>query len=217
LFKKLSVLYAKRGPAKHFGHLELVRTFLRTFRRARIPLRFSEGFHPTPKVSFESALPVGIESMEEHFVVEVPFHVQRTSLVARVNEQLPEGLILTACKDAFDPSLTQRPMSTHYTVRLKDNTFSERKLKDFLKSKEWPLVKTNRKGHTRTMDLKETIAGLRLVSPSEAHMEVKLLPGSHVNCREALSNIFGLSDRTLKLATIIKDPHGGDGNVQKLL
>ena len=208
LFKKLDVSYAKRGPAKYFGHLEFVKIFMRAFRRAGISLRFSEGFHPAPKVSFESALPVGIESTEEHCFVEVARHVQPASLLERVNEQLPDGLQITACTPAPDRSPPKRSDSFHYTVTLKEGTFSEAKLKDFLKSTAWTFTKTDRKGRVKTIDLKEAVTELRLVSPQKAEMRLNMPSQGHVRCSDALGDIFGLSERTLKLATIIKGPPG---------
>jgi radical SAM family uncharacterized protein len=54
--------FAKFGPAKFLGHLELAQAMIRAFRRARIPLVFSQGYHPLPKVSFGPPLRVGYES-----------------------------------------------------------------------------------------------------------------------------------------------------------
>ncbi len=205
VYKKLQVSYAKLGQAKYFGHLELTKIFLRAFRRARIPLRFSQGFHPAPKVSFESALPVGIESKEERFVVQVPHHVAPSSIVERVNNQLPEGLTITRCTTFVRQSPEQAPEVCHYNVALKEDTFSETKLDEFVNSSTCLLVKTNKKGHTKTVDLKQAVAQLHLVRPNKAQMTLSLTPGCHVRPTEVLGHIFGLSERTLKLATIVKE------------
>lgn len=205
-YKKLDVSYVKRGPAKYFGHLELVKVFMRAFKRAGIPLRFSEGFHPAPKVSFESALPVGIESAEEHFFVDVPLHVHPASLLDRVNQQLPDGLKITACIPALDRSPYKKSDSFHYTVTLKEGAFSETKLNGFLNSLTRAFIKTDRKGRVKTIELKDAVVELRLVSPRTAHMTLNVSAGRHVRCFDALGDIFGLSNRTLKLATIIKRP-----------
>ncbi len=207
-FRKLDITYAKRGPAKYFGHLELVKVFMRAFRRAGISLRFSEGFHPAPKASFESALPVGVESTEEHLFVEVACHVDPASLLERVNEQLPDGLKITACIPGLDRSRPQKLDQCHYTVKLKKGTFSEFKLRDFLRSSTWAFTKTDRKGRVKTIDLKHAVTELRLLSPQTAKMTLNVSSGGHVRCSEALGDIFGLSDRSLKLATIIKGPRG---------
>jgi radical SAM family uncharacterized protein/radical SAM-linked protein len=208
LYKKLQVSYAKHGPAKYFAHLELIKIFTRALRRALIPLRFSEGFHPAPRISFESALPVGIESSQERFVVQVPHHVAPASIVERVNEQLPDGLTITGCTVLIHPPPAPRPNTCHYTVVLKDGTFSETKLNHFLKSATWPLTRTNQKGRTRTIELKQAITRLHLVPPNTVQMALNLSPGYYVRPTDVLGSIFGLSERTLKLATIIKQAQG---------
>ncbi len=209
VFKKFQVSYAKRGLARYFGHLELVKIFMRAFRRASIPLRFSEGFHPAPKVSFEAALPVGIESTEEIFLVEVPPYIKAGSLVQRINEQLPDGLRTTSCTAVFHQMPAQKSKIFRYTVTLKDSAFSETRLDQFLKSTTWPFTKTNRKGHVKRIDLRQVVTRLHLVSPSTAQMTLDLASGPQVRCTEVLGEVFDLSERPLKLATIIKEPDDG--------
>jgi radical SAM-linked protein len=208
LFKKLDIAYAKRGPAKYFGHLELVKVFVRAFRRAGISLRFSQGFHPAPKVSFEAALPVGIESIEEHCFVEVARHVHPPALVKRVNEKLPDGLQITACTPVQEGWPRKRVDSVHYTVTLEEGTFSEADLEDFLKSAVHNFTKTDRKGRVKTIDLKEAVTDLHLLSPQTVQMSLHVSSGPHVRCTDALGEIFGLSDRALKLARILKEAPG---------
>ena len=204
VYKKLQVSYAKLGQARYFGHLELIKIFIRAFRRARIPLRYSEGFHPAPKISFESALAVGIESLEEHFIVQVPVKVSRETLIGRVNQELPKGLTVTACNKVHRGSLGPAPKLVHYSVTLKEGIFSEAKLSDFLEKKESPLTKRNRKGKEKMIDLRPLVKEFRLVSPKEADMILRLEPGQSVRPTDLLGHVFDLSDEALKLATIIK-------------
>ncbi len=63
--------YARLEQARWLGHLELVGAFYRSLRRSGLPLVFSEGFHPLPRVSFHGALPVGLESLAETLDVEL--------------------------------------------------------------------------------------------------------------------------------------------------
>ena len=204
IYKKLKVYYSKRGQAKYFGHLELVKIFIRAFRRARIPLRFSEGFHPAPKFSFESALPVGIESVEERFVVEVPVHVAPEMVLEGVNPELPLGLGITACGDVHRRSTGLVPRLAQYRVTLKRDAFSEDKLTDFLEKKAWPLTKTNRKGRSKTIDLRPLVKRLRLLSATTADMALVEQAGQVVRPTDVLRHVFGLSEESLKLATILK-------------
>ena len=63
--------YAKRGPVRFIGHRDVARAFERAFRIAELPLAFSAGFSPHPKVSFGPALAVGYESDAEYLDVEL--------------------------------------------------------------------------------------------------------------------------------------------------
>jgi radical SAM family uncharacterized protein/radical SAM-linked protein len=203
-FKKLCVSYAKRGQARYFGHLELVKIFMRAFRRAEIPLRFSKGFHPAPKVSFESALPVGIESLEEHFTVQVSVRVSRETIIGGVNRELPEGLTITACNPAERRPPQHGPKFVHYTVTTGQATFPEDRLRGFLEKETWPFTKTNRKGRAKTIDLKFLVKKLTLPTPETAEIILEENPGNSVRPADVLTSIFDLSEEVLKLATIIK-------------
>ena len=205
-FKKLKVSYEKRGPSRFFGHLEMVKILLRAFRRAQIPLRFSEGFHPAPKVSFNMALPVGMESSEEYFTVEVPLFVKPSSLLRRVNTQLPQGLRLTSCGGAFQKLAQSIPKQFQYTVTLNEALLSEKKRQEFMDRPKWILKRKSKKGRVRSIDLKELVTALHIVSPKTLRMTLDFSSGKQIRPTEAMENIFGLSQRQLKLASIVKEP-----------
>ncbi|MCX7794238.1 MAG: TIGR03960 family B12-binding radical SAM protein [Thermodesulfovibrionales bacterium] len=59
--------FSKTGELKYLSHLEMLRLIERALRRAKIPLIYTEGFHPAPKISFGPALPVGVEGLREYF------------------------------------------------------------------------------------------------------------------------------------------------------
>jgi radical SAM-linked protein len=98
-YQKLQVSYGKLGSARFFGHLELVNIFLRALRRAGIPVKFSEGFHPKPKVSFSNPLPTGIESEDERMVITAASDMAPDVLITKMNAQLPEGLHIYSCTE----------------------------------------------------------------------------------------------------------------------
>ncbi len=64
---RLRAEFSKQGVLKYLGHLELSRLIERALRRANIPLSYSGGFHPMPRISFGPALPVGVEGLREYF------------------------------------------------------------------------------------------------------------------------------------------------------
>jgi radical SAM-linked protein len=65
------VTYQKRGPLRFLGHLDLVRAFDRAIRRAKLPVKYSEGFAPRAQLSFPPPLPVGAKGMQELCVLEL--------------------------------------------------------------------------------------------------------------------------------------------------
>jgi radical SAM-linked protein len=205
-FKKLRVAYAKQGPARYFGHLELVKIFVRAIRRAGIPLRFSQGFHPAPKIAFECALPVGIESLEEYFTIQVPIHVSRETLPDRVNPQLPEGLRVKACDLAGRSSQQTGSRRFRYLTTLKEGAFSKMRLEAFLGKNVWLFTKRDSKGRSRTLDLKPAVKDLRLLSTKKVDMILEEGSGPSVRPTDVLGSIFGLSEEALNLALVVKRP-----------
>ncbi len=89
--QKIRLWVSKRGRGRFVGHLEFMTLFHRAVRRARIPVRYSGGFHPTPQISFPDALPTGVESEAEIIDVKLCRPVLADSLAALLNSQLPEG------------------------------------------------------------------------------------------------------------------------------
>ena len=68
---RMLAVYHKTESARYISHLDVQRTLQRAFRRAKLPLRFSEGFNPHPELSFASALATGTTSDAEWFDVEL--------------------------------------------------------------------------------------------------------------------------------------------------
>jgi hypothetical protein len=84
--------YAKLEESRWLGHLEMVGSLYRSLRRSGLPLSFSSGFHPLPRVSFYDALPLGVESLAETMDVELAGPVPEATLLSVLNRVLPPGL-----------------------------------------------------------------------------------------------------------------------------
>src|SRR5438132_2164877 len=119
----LRLRYAKQGVAVALSHLETMTALLRTFRRAKLSIPHSHGFHPKPKVSFGPACPVGTESRAEYLDLEL-FGVQDAAEVAqRVRAELPRGFALLSC-EPLQPggeSLTRVIRGIEYRVELPED------------------------------------------------------------------------------------------------
>jgi len=95
----LRVRFYKLGIMRFLGHLEMVGVILKALRRTGLPLKFSQGLSPHPKVSFGQALPVGIESLCEYFDVELSESCLPQEFKTKINLSLPEGLKVIEVKE----------------------------------------------------------------------------------------------------------------------
>ena len=89
---KYRVSFSKTGILRYLSHQELMTSILRAMRRAGIPVSYSAGFHPLPKISFGPALAAGIEGLNEYFDIEMPGFINSPDFLTRLNSALPEGL-----------------------------------------------------------------------------------------------------------------------------
>jgi len=203
-YKRFQVFYSKQNQAKYFGHLELVNIFLRAIKRAKIPVKFSEGFHPKPRISFEDPLPIGLESLKESFCLKVLDNIKPQTIIKGLNEQLPDGLVVHDCRLAPAKHARKETKSAKYLVIIKDGFFDEKELKSFIESSEYSLTRTNRKGKVKTIDLKETVLTIELLDSVRLQMTLRSEPGKTVRPFEVITNIFSLPEEQVKQAKIVK-------------
>ncbi|WP_041435457.1 TIGR03960 family B12-binding radical SAM protein [Thermodesulfatator indicus] len=86
------LIYQKRGFLRFLSQIELMNQFHRAVRRAKLPVAFSEGFHPLPRISFAKALPVGVESLGEIAAIELLKQLEPDEIKFRLNQELPEEI-----------------------------------------------------------------------------------------------------------------------------
>jgi radical SAM-linked protein len=87
--------FSKRGKVRFVGHRDIARSLERAFRIVGLPLAFTQGFSPRPKVSFGLALTVGAESDAEYLDVELTEPIDLHDLSERLTAALPEGIEVT--------------------------------------------------------------------------------------------------------------------------
>lgn len=89
---KLRLKFKKTGRAVYISHLDLMRTMQRVFFRAKLPLRYSEGFNPHAKISIILPLQVGVASDCEYMDFWLTEDIDLASIPERLNEGMPEGI-----------------------------------------------------------------------------------------------------------------------------
>lgn len=114
----LRTRFTKVGYLKYLSHLDMVRLFTRTFSKAGIPIKFSEGYNPHPKFSIGNPLPLGTESLAEYMDVELAEWMDPETFIERMNKSLPQGIQLIECKMVEKKaSLTSLISWSHYEIR----------------------------------------------------------------------------------------------------
>src|SRR5437899_3250542 len=110
--------YTKRGKVRWISHRDVARALERAFRITKLPLAFTEGFSPRPKVSFGLALSTGHESDAEYLDVELTEPVDTDALAARLTPALPEGMPATGAVRLIEraPALQESITEVQYRV-----------------------------------------------------------------------------------------------------
>ncbi len=203
-YVKHRISYSKTGQARFFGHLELADIMFRSFRRAGIPIEFSVGFHPKPKISFNDPLPVGMESLHETCIVSVKPMFSTAKMQEKLNGILPSGLEVTKWEIAPSKQDVMQPGKISYEIELKKGSFDRSLLETFKASKTFTVTRVNTKGLMALVDYKEHIENIEIIEPGRLILDIRSGQKQKLRPAEILSATFGLSEEELKTARIVK-------------
>src|SRR5580693_10566035 len=92
----LLVRYAKRGKMRFASHLDVARAFERGVRRAGLPIAYSAGFTPHPKISYAGGAPTGVASEAEYLSLTLTTRTEADAVRERLNAALPDGIDVIA-------------------------------------------------------------------------------------------------------------------------
>lgn len=93
--KTVRIMFKKTGNMQYISHLDLVRTMMRTVMRAGMPLWYSEGFNPRPKLTFATPMSVGLQSQCELLDIKINQDVCTESLKNALNANLTDEIYVT--------------------------------------------------------------------------------------------------------------------------
>ncbi|TQM80567.1 radical SAM-linked protein [Saccharothrix saharensis] len=116
--QKLRLRYAKRGRLRFTSHRDIARTFERALRRAGVPMAYSQGFSPHPKVSWVGAAPTGVASEAEYVEVSVVDRVDPDALRTALDAVLPPGLDVLEVVQSAGGTLPERIEASAWRVEL---------------------------------------------------------------------------------------------------
>jgi radical SAM-linked protein len=119
--QRIRLEYAKRGRLRFCSHRDFARAFERSLRRAEVPMAYSAGFHPHPKISYVGAAPTGVGSEAEYLEIGLARRCDPEALRAALDAVLPEGLDILRAVDVEDcrpGSLTEQMHASVWQLEL---------------------------------------------------------------------------------------------------
>ncbi len=87
-------IFSKKGPSAFLSHLEFVDATRRAVARANLPIKFSQGFHPQPRISFGQGMAVGKEMTGQQFTLELEETMLPGEILQKLNPEMPEGIVI---------------------------------------------------------------------------------------------------------------------------
>jgi radical SAM-linked protein len=120
--QKLRIQHAKRDRLRFTSHRDFQRAFERALKRAGVPMAYSAGFSPHPKISYANAAPTGVASEAEYVEIGVVQIVDPEKLLAVLDEVLPPGLDVLAVVEARTPDFVARLEASHWKIELPDTS-----------------------------------------------------------------------------------------------
>lgn len=198
---RLRLVFAKKEAVKYISHLDLALAWERALRRAHIPLAYSQGFNPRPKMQFASGLPLGTMGRAEILDIVITQPLPPSEAFERIKDKLPAGIGLQAVVEVplKAPSLQSLVRAAEYEVLVETELPAEilQERIEALLAAEKIIQTRSRKKRTETVDLRPWLHELRLVSAGQgdARLQLRVTAGQFGNLRpEEVLAALGLSE-----------------------
>ncbi len=198
---RLRLVFAKKKEIKYISHLDLALAWERALRRAQIPLAYSQGFNPRPKMQFASGLPLGSTGRAEILDIVITEALSPDEAQQRIAPKLPTGIGLQMVTEVplKAPTLQHLLRQAEYRVTV-ETDLPEGELAariDSLLAADSLLQTRRRKKQAEEFDLRTWLHGLRLesVADGDAVLWLRVTAGQYGNLRpEEVLKALGLAD-----------------------
>ena len=167
--QKLRVRYAKRGRLRFTSHRDFARAFERAVRRANLPIGYSSGFSPHPKISYANASPTGAGSEAEFLEIGLTEARDPEQVREVLDDALPPGLDIVEVRVAGPGSLNDRLQASVWTVTLPETPVEavESAIEKFLAAQEVPVERMTKRG-LKTFDARAAVISVTVRSGQSA-------------------------------------------------
>ena len=167
--QRIRLRYTKRGRLRFTSHRDFQRAFERALRRAEVPMAYSAGFTPHPKVSYANAAPTGTASEAEYAEIALVTPRDPAELRDRLDASLPAGLDIVEAVEARTADFAERLQASAWELRLDgvEAAAAERAVAAFLAADEVPVERMTKRGK-RTFDARGAVVSLTVSRPEPA-------------------------------------------------
>jgi radical SAM-linked protein len=221
--QRLRVRYAKRGRLRFTSHRDFSRAFERAVFRARIPMAYSSGFNPHPRISYAGAAPTGAASEAEYLEIALAEVVDPGQVHEALAATMPDGLDVVEVVQSAGGALADRLEASVWRLTVSDVATAEleRAVAALLAATEVPVERMTKKG-LRRFDARAAVADLRVVDDAAAPagcaiLEVVLRHGSPSvrpdDVLAALNEVSGLRVAAALQQRLAQGPYSEGGTV----
>lgn len=203
---RFRVHYSKREDMRYTGHLDLYRAWERLIRRARLPLAYSQGYNPRPKINLSPALPLGFTSECELIDVWLEKPLPKDEINARLQEAAPPGIKIQAVEviEDSEPAVQNTITSVEYEVRIDEPPADlSAEIERVMTADELQRTRRN-----KPYDLRPLIEALEMAAHDDSGSVVRM----RLACRDGAT---GRPDEVLK--ELGYPPHQADIHRKKFL
>jgi radical SAM-linked protein len=189
---RIQITFSKQGALRYTGHLDLHKLWERAARRAELPLAYSQGFHPQPKMNIAAALPLGFSSRCEVLDMRLEHDIPLDGLQEKLQQTLPTGIQVSAIESVDDraPALQTQVESAEYEATLTeavDGSELKRRIDSVMESES---IIRERRG--KTYDLRPLIEELKPLSNDKIFMRLTAREGATGRPEEVL-DVLGIA------------------------
>ena len=189
---RIRITFIKQGPLRYTGHLDLHKLWERAARRAELPLAYSQGFHPQPKMNMAAALPLGFSSRCEVLDMKLEQDISLADLPTRLNMTLPSGLQVVGVEqvDERAPALQTQVLGAEYEVTLTEPVEDAELERRIRSVKDLQSIPRERRG--KMYDLRPLIEELAVLSDGKIFMRLTAREGATGRPEEVL-DVLGIA------------------------
>ncbi len=169
---RIKICFQKTKPMHLISHLDLMRILERSLRRSNLPVSYSGGFHPLPRIQIGLALPLGVEAFNEWMYIDFYKDIDSSLVLMKIQEKLPKGIELKSAENIAisKTSLSQEIIEAVWSFnlsKLSEGNLNPKKIYEGINkikdSKQLILIDTDKKGRIRKRDFRPELKHIKLI------------------------------------------------------